>query len=281
MTGYGQTPESLTGYVLERAGCPIHYWLGGPHGRPLIAMMHGATMDHRMFNAQVEALVDDYRVLVWDARGHGRSQPIGEAFSLEMCAHDMLAILDQINVEQAIFCGQSLGGYIAQHIYMLAPESVQALIIIGSTPIAKAYSRAEVWALKASLPLFGLWPYENFARTVARRTAESESVRAYALDAIGRIDRDDFLTIWKAVTVAVDEKGLPDQSLDVPLLLVHGDRDRAGTIRRDMPVWAKQEPEATYRVIPGAGHNANQDNPEYTNAAIIAFLRQHGFANDP
>lgn len=277
MTTYLHTPTSLTGYVFERAGCPIHYWLGGPNGRPLIVLMHGATMDHRMFNAQVEALVDRYRVLVWDARGQGQSQPIGEGFSLEMCAQDMLAILDDISVEQAIFCGQSLGGYIAQHIYLQAPERVLALIIIGSTPIAKAYSKLEVWALKASLPLFGVWPYDNFTQTIANRTALSDSVRTYALEATRRVDRDAFQTIWQAVTVAVDDKGRPGMTLDVPLLLIHGDRDTTGTIRRDMPVWAEQEPHATYRVIPGAAHNANQDNPEYTNAAILEFLRQSGF----
>ena len=70
-----------------------------------------------MFNAQVEAFVSDYRLLVWDARGHGQSQSIGAAFSLEHCAQDMLAILDELGVAQAILCGQSPGGYIAQHIY--------------------------------------------------------------------------------------------------------------------------------------------------------------------
>lgn len=277
MTTYLQSPASLTGNVLGRAGCPIHYWLGGPEGRPLIAFMHGATMDHRMFNAQVEALVDSYRVLVWDARGHGQSKPIGDGFTLEMCAQDMLAILDDVSVEQAILCGQSLGGYIAQHIYLQAPERVLALVIIGSTPIAKAYNKMEVWALKASLPLFGVWPYDSFTKTVADRTAVSDSVRAYALDATRRVDRDDFLTIWKAVTVAIDDKGMPGMTHDVPLLLIHGDRDKTGTIRRDMPVWAEQEPKASYQVIPGAAHNANQDNPEFTNALITTFLHSEGF----
>jgi pimeloyl-ACP methyl ester carboxylesterase len=58
--------------------------------------MHGATMDHRMFNAQVRALAPHYRVLVWDARGHGQSQPMGAGFSLERCAGDMLAVLDDV-----------------------------------------------------------------------------------------------------------------------------------------------------------------------------------------
>jgi pimeloyl-ACP methyl ester carboxylesterase len=238
--------------------------------------MHGATMDHRMFNAQVEALVADYRVLVWNARGHGQSTPIGEGFTLEMCAQDLLAVLDEIGEKTAVIGGQSLGGYIAQTVYRLAPERVQAMIIIGSTPIAKAYSKLEVWTLKATMPLFNLWPYGNFVKMVANNTAITSAVQEYALAAASQINHDDFLTIWKAVTLAVDDKGLPEFTIDAPLLLLHGDQDKTGTIKRDMPLWAKWEPQAMYQVVPHAGHNANQDNTAFTNEAIRTFLGKVG-----
>ncbi len=275
MVDFKHTPAILTAYTLQLAGCSLHYWVGGPTERPLLVFMHGATMDHRMFNAQVEALAADYRILTWDARGHGLSQPIGDSFSLERCAQDMLAILDELSASQAVLCGQSLGGYIAQHIYRCAPERVRAMIIIGATPLAKAYSRLEVWALRASLPLFRWWPYSHFIQTIARIHSQRPEVQAYMLQAARQIPRDDFINIWQAVTVAVDEKGDPSLRIDVPLLLLHGDRDRAGTIRRDMPQWAKQEKHVVYQVIPNAAHNANQDNPAFTNQAIQEFLQAH------
>ncbi len=275
MVDFKHTPAILTAHTLKLAGCPLHYWVGGPTERPLLVFMHGATMDHRMFNAQVEALAADYRILTWDARGHGLSQPIGDSFSLERCAQDMLAILDELSASQAVLCGQSLGGYIAQHIYRRAPERVRAMIIIGATPLAKAYSRLEVWALRASLPLFRWWPYSHFIQTIARIHSQRPEVQAYMLQAARQIPRDDFINIWQAVTVAVDEKGDPSLRIDVPLLLLHGDRDRAGTIRRDMPQWAKQEKHVVYQVIPNAAHNANQDNPAFTNQAIQEFLQAY------
>ena len=97
-------------------------------------------------------------------------------------------------------------------------------------------------------------------------------VQEYALFAARQINREDFLTIWKAVTIAINDKGLPDFTIDVPLLLIHGDQDRTGTIKRDMPLWAATETHATYHIIPDAGHNANQDNPKATNAFIQQFL---------
>ena len=267
-----RTPSKLTECVLERQGCPLHYWLGGPEERPLIAMMHGATMDHRMFNAQVEELINHYRVLVWDARGHGLSQPMGGSFSLELCADDMLAILDEVGVETAVLCGQSLGGYICQHIYMKAPERCTAMIIIGATPLAKAYGKMDIWMLKASLPMIKMWPYNHFAKTVAKSITYSADVQTYALDAIHQIERQDFLTIWEAVTFAIDANGMPDFHIDCPLLLTHGDKDTTGTIRKETPLWAQQEANCTYEVIPNARHNANQDNPSFTNELILSFL---------
>lgn len=269
---FTRTPDGLTGRVLERAGCPIHYWTGGPAERPWVALMHGATMDHRMFNPQIEALLPHYRVLVWDGRGQGESQPIGDGFSLELCADDMLAIFDREGIDAAMLVGQSLGGYVAQHIYRQAPERVLALVQIGTTPVAKAYSKLDVTALRASLPLFRLWPFGNLTSLVARTTARTPAAQAYALEAIRRTNRDNFVSIWEAVSTAVNEEGWPGFRFDVPLLLLHGDRDTAGTIRRDMPVWAAAEPTAGYHVIPNAGHNANQDNPGVTNELLLSFL---------
>jgi len=132
-----------------------------------------------------------------------------------------------------------------------------------------------VWALKATMPMFNVWPYGNLVKVVANNTAITQPVKEYALAAASQINHDDFLTIWKAVTLAVDDKGLPGFTIDVPLLLVHGDQDKTGTIRRDMPLWAQWEPQATYHVIPNAGHNANQDNPAFTNQVILAFLEEN------
>lgn len=275
MVNYFQTHTALTEYILKREGYQIHYWVGGQENSPLVALMHGATMDHRMFNAQIEALIPEYRVLVWDARGHGKSQPIGNEFSLETCAADLLAILDKTGVGKAVIGGQSLGGYITQHVYIAAPHRVKAAIIIGSTPLAKAYSKLDILALKATMPLFKIWPYGHLTKTIARNTATTEPVRNYALQASRQVDHQNFLRIWKAVTLAVDEQGRADFKINVPLLLMHGQHDRTGSIRRDMPRWSETEPCAFYHVIPDAGHNANQDNPAFTNEKILEFLDQH------
>jgi pimeloyl-ACP methyl ester carboxylesterase len=234
--------------------------------------MHGATQDHRMFNAQAEALVPSHRVLVWDTRGHGRSKPIGEGFTLDICAADLIAVLDAEGMDTAVVGGQSWGGYIAQRVYAVAPERVRAVVVIGSTPLAKAYSWFDVLALRSSLPMFKLWPYRHLVKMIADNTARTAAVKEYAFDAASRLTRAEFLTVWRAVTRAVDRHGDPEHRFEVPLLLLHGENDRTGSIRRDMPGWAESEPTATFHIIPAAGHSANQDNAEATNRYLLDFL---------
>jgi pimeloyl-ACP methyl ester carboxylesterase len=272
---YRHTPTGLTGHVLERDGCPLHYWLGGPEDRPLVVLMHGGTLDHRMFNPQVAALLPSSRVLVWDCRGHGQSQPMGAPFSVELAADDMLAILAQEGIDRAVLGGQSLGGMIAQQIYLQSPGVVQALLMIDSASIAKAYSRMDVLATRWTVPLLRFWPYNHLRRTTANAAVLDPAARDYAYEAMGQMSHADFLQFWRGVAAAITTTGIPGHRIDVPVLLVHGDKDRNGTIVRDAQEWANSLPVVTYHVVPDAAHNANQDNPGFVNRVMLEFLAQH------
>ena len=73
-----------TEHTLDRSGSRLHYWLAGPAAAPLVVLAHGMTLDHRMFEQQMPVLADTYRVLAWDMRGHGRSQPAGDTFTIDL-----------------------------------------------------------------------------------------------------------------------------------------------------------------------------------------------------
>ncbi len=269
------TPPVMQKKVLERKGCQLHYWTGGSGSdKPLLVLSHGATMDHRMFNAQVEKFHSDYRLLVWDARGHGLSLPLSGRFDLPDCAEDLNAILEEEGVSEVVLIGQSMGGYISQYFYLKYPEKVQAVVVIGSTSIAFAYPKWQIIALKVSLPLFSLWPHKHFTETVARSTALNDDVRDYARMILNDLEPRNFLAIWKAVTLSVNEKGIPEFKINVPFLLTHGDSDNAGVVRKQAPSWAASEKDVRYVVIPNASHNANQDNPVFFNEVLGDFLAE-------
>jgi pimeloyl-ACP methyl ester carboxylesterase len=100
---------------VERLGSELHFWVTGPTDGPVVAFTHGASLDHRSFDAQLWPLVDKgFRVLTWDMRGHGRSKPLGAEFAVSTLATDFATIVDQVGCEQATVVGHSMGGYVAR-----------------------------------------------------------------------------------------------------------------------------------------------------------------------
>lgn len=230
-------------------------------------------MDHRMFDSQVAALLDTYRVLVWDVRGHGRSQPLGTNFSIRAASEDLLALVDHEGCQQAVFVGQSMGGYIAQEVVFRQPERALALVTIGVTSITRTYPKWDSLLLALTPAIVMLWPYDHLKRYTARVTALSPEARAYAYDAMSQVRKTDVATIMNAVGRGLHPE--PGYRIPVPALLTHGDQDNAGRIREYAQQWADEQPNARYVVIPNAGHNANQDNPDFFNQVLQDFLKQH------
>ncbi len=276
-TDWTVTADGLEPRVLERNGSALHYWVGGDQGHPAVAFLHGATMDHRMFNAQIPAVLAEHRVLVWDARGHGRSQPFGiERLTITDYVEDLLAVLDDAGIGQVVLVGQSMGAYLAQHIILRAPERVVGLAVIGSTPIAFGLSWADQVALQVVARSFGVWPLAHLHRSMAKATAVRQDVQAYAVDAMSVIAQRDLVRVFQAIATAVSRAGFPDLRIDVPFLLTHGEHDGTGNIPKDAPGWAASDPRIDYVVIPDAGHNANQDNPDAFNRELLRLLARTG-----
>jgi pimeloyl-ACP methyl ester carboxylesterase len=257
--------------ILTRSGTPIHYWLtDGSASKPLILFTHGAGCDHRMFDEQVRALSGKYRILTWDARGHGLSRPIGDAFSLRIVVDDLLAILDQLGVQKAIFAGQSMGGNVAQEVCFHYPDRVHAMLLIDCVCNTNALSAVERWALKLTPAILKLYPYDTLLRQSAKVASIKPDVQEYIYETMKMIPKEDIVTILQETTGALHPD--PDYRIPKPFLLVRGDHDNAGAIKKQGPIWAAREPNCKYVVIPDAGHNSNQDNPAEFNRVMFDYL---------
>ena len=78
-----------------------------------IIFVHGFPFDHRMWDAQIEALSKDYYCISYDIRGLGES-PAGEGqFTMESFVDDLETIIDELKLNLPVLCGLSMGGYIA------------------------------------------------------------------------------------------------------------------------------------------------------------------------
>lgn len=261
---------NLDEHVLERQGCQLHYWTGGIEGRTLVVFTHGACVDHQSFNAQVEATAKEYQVLTWDVRGHGVSQPIGAPFTIPLAVEDLLAILERLGCKKAVFVGHSNGSYISQELAYRRPEMVKALVIADGTCITWPRSAFDRWLLGASNGLMSILPFETLKRFGLPYFSARKDVRDYIYEAFSMLDKPTFVAIWNGVTTCLHDE--PAYMIEQPMLLMHGDKDQTGDIRKIAPLWAAKTPHCQYEVIPDALHLAPMDNPEYVNKILMDFL---------
>lgn len=100
-------------------------------GFPLV-LIHGLAGDHKAWEAQMPTWAKNHRVLAFDNRGAGQSTQTDEMITTEDMAKDTLALMDAVGINKAHILGRSMGGAIAQHMALLAPERVHTLIMCAS-----------------------------------------------------------------------------------------------------------------------------------------------------
>ncbi len=256
---------------LIRPGATIAYWVSGPERAPVVLLLHGATLDHRAWDAQVDELTPQYRVVVPDLRGHGESTLDG-AFRFDDAVDDVAALLDAVDTGAPVALGGlSLGGNIAQEIVHRDPQRIDALVVADSTCNTASRHPLAAPLTIAALSAMALGGRERFMQHAAAVTSPRDDVRQYVLDAN---EERTTLEVLQILTSLLDQAlhPEPDYRLPVPTLLVNGADDRVGDIATGNQEWAVRDPMVELVVIPGAGHASNQDNPAAFTAALRAFL---------
>ena len=131
------TPDPM---FVQSGDARISYSVEGPADAPVLLFINSIATTRELWSRQVASLADRYRVITYDARGHGRSSvPAGE-YTIEQLGRDALAILDAEQATTAHVCGISLGGVTALWLGVRAPGRVRSLTVantaarIGSVP---------------------------------------------------------------------------------------------------------------------------------------------------
>lgn len=139
--------SETTSHTFDHRGCRHSYEVHG-EGDELVVYMHGLLMDREMNRALAHTLADrGYRVVLPDFLGHGQSDGPRHAstYRMDEYATDMVALLDHLDVERAVFGGVSLGADVSLHLAVAAPERVRGLIF--EMPVLE-------WAVPAAALLF-------------------------------------------------------------------------------------------------------------------------------
>lgn len=248
---------------VDNHGISIHYEIEGD-GPPLV-LQHGATDSLQSWYGRgyVDALERGNRLILIDARGHGKSgKPHDpEAYAIEQMAGDVVAVLDHLGITKTRYFGYSMGALIGYGVAKEALTRVEAFILGGAPPIAggSAYATADGGDLlleafhkgpEALLSMYGEWITPELAARVRENDMEA-------------------LIAWRRRRMASPglEAVLPH--IRVPTLMFAGSAD---PVHAQVQTSAGQIPAGRFFSVPGLGHIGAICRSDLVLPPVLRFL---------
>lgn len=249
----------------------IHYQIiGGPADKPVLVFANSLGTDFRIWRDVIVRLAGDFPIVLYDKRGHGLSDLGQMPYSIEDHATDLAGLLDFLSVKDAVICGLSVGGLIAQSLYQRRPDLVRALILCDT---AHKIGTADSWNARiAQVEAHGI---ESIVDAIMERWFTPAFRRPENIDFAGYCN---MLIRQPAAGYAATCAALRDADLTeaaariaVPTICIVGDQD--GSTPPELVLsTAKLIPNARYEVIKDAGHIPCVEQPEALSEVIRAFV---------
>lgn len=241
-------------------------------GAPVV-LIHGFSLDRRMWQSQVELLQGTFRVIRYDLRGHGRSAAPLEPYA---AYEDLRGVLDALGVDRAILVGLSAGAQVAADFALAYPGRVAKLVLAapglsGYVPkqpltwVQPVFQAAQTGNTELAAKLWIETPLMAIADNPVAASRAADIVMSNARLWSYRANPDQGLT-----PPAVRRLG----EIKCPVLVVIGDQDLPHI--KDLGDILVSGISGAQRInIPRAGHLVNLAAPEAFNTALLGFLRQN------
>jgi pimeloyl-ACP methyl ester carboxylesterase len=259
---------------ISRHDVRLFYVDEGDPSAPAVVFNHGFLMDHTMFDAQVQALRDEFRCVRWDQRGFGASSA-SEPFSYWDSARDCLALMDLLEVDSAVLVGMSQGGFIALRAALLAPGRVDGLVLIDTMADVDPEEVYESFrGLRAAWTTHGP---EAVQHDVANLLISKPEIHEAWFERWSQRPPADIAEPIEAL-IARDDVSDRLGELECPAIVFHGDADPAIPPAAGEALDAALPGSHGLVRVAGAGHAPNLTHPEQVNPALADFLRSvaHG-----
>jgi len=252
------------------AAVEVHHVVTGPADAPVVVLSSSLGATHRMWDANLAALEEHFRVVRYDTRGHGGSPVPPGPYDIDDLADDVVALLDHLGVERAHVVGLSLGGMTAMRLAARNPERVDRLVLLCTgahlTPSSAwtdraATVRADGTAAVAEA-VVGRWFTPDFldANPATRKGCEEMVATTPAEGYAGCCE----------VIAAMDLR--PDlPRISAPTLAIAGADDPA-TPPPHLAAIAENVQHGRLLVVPDSAHLANAQQPGEITPAIIDHL---------
>lgn len=235
-----------------------------------LVLVHGYLGGSAMWTGQMARFGRFRDVICPDLAGFGDSASLTAPDSIEGHAHDVLALLDRLDVEKIDLLGHSMGGMVVQEMVRLAPDRIRSLALYGTGPKGVLPGRFETIAQSRARLL-----REGVAET-ARRIAATwflQGERAEAFPLCLALGRQSTLQAALASLQAWESWDGGDNlaAVHCPTLIVWGSHDRSYNWSQPEALW-RGIPGADLAVIPNAAHNVHLERPDIFNAILTDFF---------
>src|SRR5688572_22678739 len=125
------------------SGTEISYEVHGREGAPWLVLSHSLACSARMWDPQIEAFKDRYRMLAYDMRGHGASAAPQGPYTLDLLAEDVIALMGHTGIAKASFIGLSIGGMIGQTLALKQPALFERMVLADTGHAQNAEALAQ------------------------------------------------------------------------------------------------------------------------------------------
>lgn len=265
--------NSLREIYINISDFKISYYDVGEGTVPII-FLHGFPFDKSMWKAQLEHLKENNRVIAVDIRGFGKSIDEVTPLSMELFTEDLILFMEELNIERAILCGLSMGGYIALDAIKRFPERFDALILCDTQCIAdtsevkeKRHKTIEEINTNGSA-IFK----EKFIKSVFH--SETLANKPVLVDELRTVVNQNSDRVIKAGLLALANRSETCsilKNITIPTLIICGRQDEVTPLAQSEAMHISI-PNSELRIIDNAGHVSNLESPVEFNSYINEFL---------
>ncbi len=249
-------------------GTELNYELSGKEGAPWLILSHSLACNVRMWDPQVAAFKDKYRILNYDMRGHGASAAPAGPYSFDMLADDVIGLMNALGIQRASFMGLSIGGMIGQTLALKAPAMFDRMVLAdtGHTQTADMIKQwedrirtAQAQGMKALVPS----TMERWFTPAFREHPEAKKIATI----IAATPVNGYVGCSQAIMKLNTTARLKE--IKLPVLAITGEADGAAAATRYI---GETVANGKFVSIAQAAHIANIEQAEKFTQALRGFL---------
>jgi 3-oxoadipate enol-lactonase len=257
--------------VIDSKGCPLNVEIAGPERAPVLMLCNSLGTDLHMWDSQLQPFTQDFRLVRYDRRGHGKSGVTKGPYSMDMLGRDALAIMDALGLTKVSWCGLSMGGMVGQWLGANAPERIERLVLANTScyyPVKDFWQdRIKLVSEKGLTAIVG----PNMERWFTKDFRDREpKIVARMAETFVKTPVEGYLGCCAAIRDMDHRDLLP--KIKAPTLIIAGNSDAATPM--DAAIFIQKHIPGAALTVLEAAHISNIEQAGAFTSEVLGFLTQ-------